>query len=97
METIKYPNKNIWKDILKRPAIDHAALETIVQSVLLDIKTNGQSAVKKYTLQFDKVDIESVLLTDEEFKAAEKLISDDLKNAIQLAKKNILSSAPQIL
>ncbi len=89
METIKYPNKNIWKDILKRPAIDHAALETIVQSVLLDIKTNGQSAVKKYTLQFDKVDIESVLLTDEEFKAAEKLISDDLKNAIQLAKKNI--------
>ena len=89
METIKYPNKSIWKDILKRPAIDHAALETIVQSVLLDIKTNGQSAVKKYTLQFDKVDIESVLLTDEEFKAAEKLISDDLKNAIQLAKKNI--------
>ena len=89
MQLIKYPAKEIWKDILKRPAIDTKSLESTVQSVLTDIKANRQSAVKKYTLQFDKVDIESVLSTDEEFTAAEKLISDDLKNAIQLAKKNI--------
>ncbi len=89
MEAIKYPNKDIWKDILKRPAIDNTSLEATVQSVLLDIKANGQSAVQKYTLQFDKVDIESILVTDDEFAEAEKLISEDLKNAIQLAKKNI--------
>ncbi len=89
METIKYPNKDNWKDILKRPEIDNTALESTVKSVLLDIKTNGQSAVKKYTSQFDKVNIETVLVNDQEFKECEKLISDDLKNAIQLAKKNI--------
>ncbi len=89
MEAIKYPNKDIWKDILKRPAIDNTSLGATVQSVLLDIKANGQSAVQKYTLQFDKVDIESILVTDDEFAEAEKLISEDLKNAIQLAKKNI--------
>ncbi len=89
MEAIKYPNKDIWKDILKRPAIDNTSLEATVQSVLLDIKANGQSSVQKYTLQFDKVDIESILVTDDEFTEAEKLISEDLKNAIQLAKKNI--------
>lgn len=89
METIKYPNKEIWKDILKRPAIDTRSLEATVQSVLTDIKANGQSAVKKYTLQFDKVDLETILVNTEEFSVAEKLISTELKQAIQLAKKNI--------
>ncbi|MBP8033786.1 MAG: histidinol dehydrogenase [Bacteroidia bacterium] len=89
METIKYPTKEIWKDILKRPAIDTTSLEATVQSVLSDIKANGQSAVKKYTLQFDKVNLENILASDDEFVLAEKLISDELKQAIQLAKKNI--------
>jgi histidinol dehydrogenase len=89
METIKYPTKEIWKDILKRPAIDTTSLEATVQSVLSDIKTNAQSAVKKYTLQFDKVNLENILASDDEFVSAEKLISDELKQAIQLAKKNI--------
>ena len=89
METIKYPAKEIWKEILKRPAIDNTSLEETVQSVLLDIKTKGQSAVKKYTLQFDKVDIDNILVTNDEFILAEKLISGELKQAIQLAKKNI--------
>jgi len=89
MQLIKYPVRESWKDILKRPAIDNVSLESTVQSVLSDIKANGQIAVKKYTLQFDKVDLETILVNDDEFTSAEKLISDDLKNAIQLAKKNI--------
>ncbi|HRG00343.1 MAG TPA: histidinol dehydrogenase [Bacteroidia bacterium] len=89
METIKYPAKDIWKNILQRPAIDNTSLEATVQSVLIDIKSNGQSALKKYTLQFDKVNIENVFVSDSEFSEAEKLISDELKKAIQLAKKNI--------
>jgi histidinol dehydrogenase len=89
MEIIKYPTKEIWKDILKRPAIDTTSLETTVQSVLSDIKANGQSAVNKYTLQFDKVNISNVLVSDSEFIEAEKQISKELKEAIQLAKSNI--------
>ncbi len=89
MELIKYPSKEIWKDILKRPSIDTTSLEATVQSVLSDIKTNGQSAVSKYTLQFDKVTISKVLVSDSEFIEAEKQISKELKEAIQLAKKNI--------
>jgi len=89
MELIKYPSKEIWKDLLKRPAIDTTSLETTVQSVLSDIKVHGQIAVRKYTLQFDKVDLENILVSDIEFSSAEKLISEELKQAIQLAKKNI--------
>jgi histidinol dehydrogenase len=89
METIKYPEKEIWKDILKRPVIDNISLEATVQSVLSDVYANGQSAVKKYTLQFDKVDIEDVLVNANEFSIAEQMVSEELKQAIQLAKKNI--------
>ena len=77
MELIKYPAREIWKDILKRPAIDTTSLEAIVQSVLSDIKTNRQSAVNKYTLQFDKVTISNVLVSDLEFIEAEKQISKE--------------------
>ena len=66
MELIKYPVRQIWKDILKRPAIDTTSLEATVQSVLSDIKTNRQSAVNKYTLQFDKVTISNVLVNGKE-------------------------------
>ena len=89
MQTIKYPNRENWKELLKRPTIDNTSLETTVKAVLSDIKANGQIAVNKYTLQYDKVSIENVLVNELEFLEAEKLISDDLKNAIQLAKKNI--------
>lgn len=89
MELIKYPAKEIWKDILKRPSIDNTSLEATVQTVLSDIKTNGQSAVKKYTLQFDKVALENILVSNDEFAVAEKSITPELKQAIQLAKQNI--------
>lgn len=89
MELIKYPAIETWKDILKRPSIDNTSLEATVQTVLSDIKTNGQSAVKKYTLQFDKVDLENILVSNDEFAIAEKSITTELKQAIQLAKKNI--------
>lgn len=89
METIKYPTKKSWKELLKRPAINNTSLESTVQAVLSDIKTNGQSAVKKYTLQFDLVNLENVLVSSDEFIQADKALSDDLKQAIQLAKSNI--------
>jgi histidinol dehydrogenase len=89
MQTIKYPNKGTWKDILKRSSIDTKKLESTVEKILLDIKTNGQSAINKYTLAFDKVSIKNVLVSKEEFIVAENQISQDLKKAIQIAKKNI--------
>ena len=89
MEFIKYPNKETWKDILKRPSIDNLSLEATVKEILLNVQENGQSAVKKYTLQFDKVVIENALVSSDEFLIAEKATPEDLKNAIQLAKNNI--------
>ena len=89
MEFIKYPQKSTWTAILKRPTFDNTSLENTVNTILQDVKQNGDDAIKKYSLQFDKVDLNHTVVTKEEFSIAENLISNDLKKAIQLAKINI--------
>ena len=83
------PPSTDWDLILKRPAFDSSQLEESVSKILLDIKLNGDEAVKKYALKFDGVELNELLVSEDEIKAAESLVSDDLKAAIAIAKQNI--------
>lgn len=89
MKTIKYPGKTDWIQLIKRPTIDSVNLEVVVANILSDVKENGDSAIKKYTLQFDRAVIESAVVADAEFNQGESLCSAELKSAIQNAKSNI--------
>jgi histidinol dehydrogenase len=89
MKLIKYPAITDWKELLKRPAINNISLESIVSNVLSDVKENGDAAVKKYTLQFDQVELSTTFVSAQEFADAEAAVSDELKEAIALAKLNI--------
>jgi histidinol dehydrogenase len=89
MKTVINPQQSDWQALLKRPAINVDSLENTVSTVLADVKKNGDTAVKKYTLDFDKVELNNVLVTEEEFNTAERKVSQALKDAIQLAKSNI--------
>ena len=83
------PPSTDWDLILKRPAFDSSQLEESVSKILLDIKLNGDEAVKKYALKFDGIELNELLVSEDEIKAAESLVSDDLKAAIAIAKQNI--------
>jgi len=89
MDTINYPLRNEWSKLLQRPAIDTASLEQTVNEVLLEVQKNGDSAIKKFTLKFDKVQVNQLLVNEGEFEEAEKTCGPELKAAIQLAKNNI--------
>lgn len=89
MEVIKYPDKSIWKEVLKRPAFDHSMLETTVSAILADVKENGDKAVFNYNAKFDKVNLESLIVSPEEIEEARAQIETDLRKAILLAKGNI--------
>jgi histidinol dehydrogenase len=89
MEIIQYPEKNIWNDILKRPAFSVKELETNVSNILEDVKANGDAAIKKYALQFDKVNLSTITVSEEEIAQAIRSVSNELKNAIEMAKQNI--------
>ncbi|MGI8544672.1 MAG: histidinol dehydrogenase [Aridibacter sp.] len=89
MKIIKYPKKENWREILARPVFDTKKLEVIVSSVLDDVEKEGDSAVRRYTKQFDKVLLEDFVVSEKEFVEAENRVSEELKDAIKHAKSNI--------
>lgn len=89
MKIIKYPQKEIWQEILARPVFDVEKLKSTVSTVLNDIENTGDSAVRRCTKQFDKVLLEDFRVSEKEFVEAENRVSEELKNAIKHAKSNI--------
>lgn len=86
---IKYPPQSTWESILQRPTQSVEAIEAIVNEVFLAVKQKGDSALLQYTKKFDKVDLNSLFVTQHEIDAASEFVSEDLKLAIQQAKSNI--------
>ncbi|HMO62866.1 MAG TPA: histidinol dehydrogenase [Ferruginibacter sp.] len=83
------PTKAEWPLIVQRPVIDSAPLEATVSAILKDVQQQGDAAVKKYALQFDKVHLQDLKVTDAEMQEAAAAVSDALKAAISIAKNNI--------
>ncbi|MBS1592545.1 MAG: histidinol dehydrogenase [Bacteroidetes bacterium] len=89
MKTYLYPDKKDWQILLQRPTYNISFLTEKVKNILSDVKQNGDAALKKYTQQFDGVELESFLVTEKEIVDAETLLSTQLKQAIQTAANNI--------
>lgn len=89
MQIIKYPSKDTWAELLKRPAIDAVFLERTVTNILKDVRENGDAALRHCARHFDKVELDEFLVTEEEFFESETLVPQDLKDAIAVAKVNI--------
>jgi len=89
MKTIKYPAKEDLSQILQRPTQTVNDIEETVNQVFTDVERNGDTAIQKYTSLFDGVELTAFQVTQEEIEIASKAVSDDLKQAIQLAKSNI--------
>ncbi|KQC29160.1 histidinol dehydrogenase [Flagellimonas eckloniae] len=89
MQKIKYPNKENWESLLKRPTQTVSDIEETVTRIFTEIKTRGDSAVRDYTEKFDKVNLDSFLVTKEEIERASDQVAEELKQAIALAKGNI--------
>ena len=89
MNIIKNPSRSDWAKIIERPHLDISQLNSTVSSVLADVKSRGDEAVKEYEEKFDHVNLSSIAVTEEEMKEAETLVSEDLEQAIRLAHFNI--------
>jgi histidinol dehydrogenase len=89
MKTIQFPNRSEWPALLQRPVLDNTALEATVKKVLDEVRQRGDEAVQQYTKQFDGVELNTIKAEASEFVEATGLLSAELKEAIQLAVKNI--------
>ena len=89
MKVIKNPLKLDWPSLLKRPAFETASLNEKVKAVLDDVKANGDQAIRKYTAQFDKVELTELLVSEAEIEAGVAELDASLKAAIEQAAANI--------
>jgi histidinol dehydrogenase len=89
MKIINYPDRKEWSKLIKRPAFNQDELYNLVNKVFLDIKKNGDKALKKYALLFDKVSLEKFEVSKDQIENAKKHIPKELQNAIKVAKRNI--------
>lgn len=89
MEVIKYPSREDWASLAKRPALDVTTLFDTVRTVLDEVRQEGDAAVKRYEEKFDKVRLSDLRVSEAEIQEARELVSEDLKQAIRTAKNNI--------
>ncbi len=78
------------KELLKlceRPKIDFSSIFKTVEPILDDVKKDGDTAIKKYTEQFDGVQLKSVLLDVPEISNIK--LKPAVKNAFDVAYANI--------
>jgi histidinol dehydrogenase len=74
---------------VSRPVIDNRSLEGTVAAILEDVKREGDAAVRKYSLQFDKVAPSELLVSAAELSEGAAQVPDELKAAIRAAKDHI--------
>ena len=89
MKKIINPPKKDWVSLLKRPTQTIEAVENTVTSIFDDVKRNGDDGIKRYTAIFDGVSLDDLCVSAKEISAAENALTDELKEAIQQAKKAI--------
>ena len=89
MNKIYNPARETWSKILKRPTANFSDIEETVKGIFTEIQKKGDKAVAKYTSLFDGISLTDIQVSDDEIQTAKSLVSDELKEAIQLAKSNI--------
>lgn len=89
MNIIENPTRDTWGSLTKRPSKKETDLGSIISEVFEEVQKKGDKALKSYTAQFDKVEIEELQVSRAEIEAADALVSAELKEAMELAKQNI--------
>lgn len=89
MKVIVNPTKKEWKKELARPVLKIKDIEKIVKPIMQKVQRQGDKALKKFALEYDHVEIKTLLVSREEIKASYNMVDEDLKTAILTAKENI--------
>jgi histidinol dehydrogenase len=89
MQVFPYPDKSNWPQLLQRPTINNTLLQKQVGKIIEDVRKGGDSALKRFAKKFDQISIRNLQVTEKEILQASRLLSDELKDAIASAEKNI--------
>ena len=83
------PQLSDWSTLTARPTKEAQDLQKIVLDVFGKIQTEKDQALIDFTEKFDQVKLTSLEVSTQEIEEAKSLISEELKQAIELAASNI--------
>ena len=89
MKSYINPPRIIWDKLSQRPYFNADKLEKKVKKILNKIKIEGEDAVHEFNTAFDNATYKELKVTTKEIVRAENELSDNLKQAIRIAYKNI--------
>ena len=89
MNIYKNPSSEVWKTLCERPQLELEFLDSAVKNILTRVKKSGDAALRELTLQFDKIDVQNIQITQQELAEAERQVPKALQDAIRTAASNI--------
>ncbi|MBQ3198066.1 MAG: histidinol dehydrogenase [Alistipes sp.] len=89
MKIYQNPPREEWRELCRRAEQDNSQIAERVEAIVERVAREGDVALFALAEQIDGVNLDSLVVTDEEFAYAESRVSDDVKSAIEVAVKNI--------
>jgi histidinol dehydrogenase len=89
MKTIILPEKENWCELCRRPEIPRNDLTDVVIGILKSVKSETDKAIYSYSEKFDGTPPGDLKVSSDEILKSVEQIPQELKNAINIAKKNI--------
>ena len=89
MEIYVYPPKEQWGELCLRATQDNDGILSRVRSILAAVRSKGDEAIKSLSVQIDKVNLDSMRVSEEEFDIADQAVPESVKAAIRQAYDNI--------
>lgn len=89
MKINKYPKKESWPELVKRPVLKRKELTELIADIFNEVEKNGDQALIAFNEKFDQAKVENIQVSEDEIENSENLINEELKIAIQQAKENI--------
>ena len=89
MKRYNFPQEEQYSEICSRPSFEQGELKTSVKAILESVKIDGDKALYDYTEKFDGAQLNELRVSENEIVQAEKAVNEELKCAIEEAKRNI--------
>ena len=89
MNIITNPKRSVWSSLTERPYVDNKSVNTVVKEVFENVKNYGDKSLIEYTKKFDNIELTTIEVEAKSISNSEFIISQKLKDSIDLAFKNI--------
>ena len=89
MKFTSNPERSTWQALTQRPTADFSSIEPIVDEVFAAVRSNGDSAVRKYSQKFDAYTPDQLMVAAQALANAKGELSAELVAAIDVAYENI--------